>query len=56
MKKNLNIIVVVLALLGSSLMGCQEEYYFDGGLSDGKLNMSTYDYLASKPMDACFAF
>lgn len=49
MKKNLNIMAIILVLFTSGLMGCQEEYFFDGGLSEGKLNMSTYDYLASNP-------
>jgi len=31
------------------LSGCQEEYYFDGGLSDANLNMSTFDFLKSRP-------
>jgi len=31
------------------LVSCQEEYYFDGGLADGHLNMTTYDFLSSRP-------
>lgn len=49
MKKNLNMMAITLVLLTSCLMGCQEEYFFDGGVSEGKLNMTTYDFLASKP-------
>lgn len=48
MKKNLNIIAFALVILAGSLMGCQEDYYFDGGLSDGKLNVTTYDFLLEK--------
>ena len=48
MKKNLNIIAIALVLLAGSLMSCQEDYYFDGGLSEGKLNVTTYDFLVEK--------
>lgn len=45
MKKIITVFIFTLALLTS----CQDEYYFDGGLSDGELNMTTYDFLKSRP-------
>lgn len=45
MKKIVSVFILAIALL----TGCQDEYYFDGGLSDGQLNMTTYDFLKSRP-------
>ena len=49
MKKNINILMLALLVFAGCLTGCEEEYYFDGGLSDGKLGMSTYDFIVSRP-------
>lgn len=39
-------IIGILLLLGA----CKKEYAVDGGTSEERVNMSTYDYLSSKPV------
>ena len=38
-----------LILLIIMLPSCQEEYFLDGGIAEGKLNMTTYDFIQSRP-------
>lgn len=44
--KKIFFIVAVSILFHSS---CKEEYFKDGGLADGRLNMTTYDFIKSRP-------
>lgn len=49
MKNRIKILSLSLLVLTGCLVGCQEEYYFDGGLSSGEIGNSTYDYLLAAP-------
>lgn len=42
-------IVIAIILLIIVLPSCEEDYYLDGGLASGELNMSTYDFVKSRP-------
>jgi len=44
--KNLIVALLFFVLIFPS---CNEEYFLDGGLADGKLNMTTYDFIKSRP-------
>lgn len=44
--KNLLLAIILLALIFPS---CNDDYYTDGGLADGELNMTTYDFIKSRP-------
>lgn len=44
--KNIFLGLVLLIIL---LPSCQEEYFLDGGIAEGKLNMTTYDFIQSRP-------
>jgi hypothetical protein len=43
-----NLLFAVI-LLGFIFPSCNDDYYADGGLADGKLNMTTYDFIKSRP-------
>ncbi len=49
MKNKIKIFSLSLAILAGCLAGCQEEYYFDGGVSSGEIGASTYNYLEATP-------
>ncbi len=49
MKQHRNILILALVALLGWTTSCQEDYYFDGGISSGELGVSTYDFLASRP-------
>ncbi|MDN5213670.1 hypothetical protein QQ020_16480 [Fulvivirgaceae bacterium BMA12] len=49
MKKYIYLMIVPFLAGICCLSGCQDEYFFDGGTSDGALNTSTYDFLVSRP-------
>lgn len=40
---------IAFILLVAFLSSCSDDYYTDGGLADGKLNMTTYDFIKSRP-------
>jgi len=42
-------ILLAIILLGLIFPSCNDDYYTDGGLADGKLNMTTYDFIKSRP-------
>ncbi|TKG89632.1 hypothetical protein EYV94_25395 [Puteibacter caeruleilacunae] len=39
---------LLLCCLTMMMTGCQDEYYFDGGLAKPELKISTYDFIASR--------
>ncbi len=44
--KNVLIAIILLIII---LPSCEEDYFLDGGLANGELNMSTYDFIKSRP-------
>lgn len=49
MKTNIYLMMASLLAGICCISGCQDEYFFDGGTSQGELGVSTYDFLVSKP-------
>lgn len=44
--RNLLLAIIFLGLIFPS---CNDDYFTDGGLADGELNMTTYDFIKSRP-------
>lgn len=42
-------ILLAIILLGLIFPSCNDDYYTDGGLANGELNMTTYDFIKSRP-------
>lgn len=42
-------LLFAIILLGIILPSCNDDYFIDGGLANGKLNMTTYDFIKSRP-------
>jgi len=49
-----NIKLMIFLVLAVSFASCKKSYVDDGGKSNPKVNMTTYDYLKSKPIFSSF--